>query len=153
VVSTFYALQDTKTPVQTAVVSVVANIVLGIVLMKTRLEHGGLALATSLASMLNLGLLIWVLRGKLGSLEWGSTLKSAGKTMLCSVIMGVVVWTVSIHIIPLENGSFTGLLTGLMVSIGIGIMLYGAFSFLMKSPELDKILVLIFHRGERPNIS
>jgi len=33
VVSTFYALQDTKTPVRMAVVSVIANIVLGVLLM------------------------------------------------------------------------------------------------------------------------
>ncbi len=54
VVSTFYALQDTRTPVITGAVSVCANIVLGIILMGP-MGHGGLALSTSLASMLNLG--------------------------------------------------------------------------------------------------
>ena len=80
-------------------------------------------------------------------------MRSTFKTILSSVVMGVVVWTVSIHIIPLENGSFAGLLTGIAASICIGILLYGTFSFLMKSPELDNILDLIFHRNERPNIS
>ncbi|MFC1811949.1 murein biosynthesis integral membrane protein MurJ [Thermodesulfobacteriota bacterium] len=148
VVSTFYSLQDTTTPVYTAVVSVAANIVLGIVLMKTRLEHGGLALATSLASMLNLGLLVWALRGKLGSMGWRNITKSAGKTMICSAIMGVVVWAMKNHMIPPVGGSFPGLLFGLVASIGIGIILYGSFSFLLKSPELDNILAVLFHRGE-----
>jgi len=61
VVSTFYALQDTRTPVRAAVVSVCANIMLGVILMGP-MGHGGLALSTSLASMLNLGLLVRALR-------------------------------------------------------------------------------------------
>jgi len=149
VVSTFYALQDTQTPVKTAFVSVVANIVLGIILMKTRLEHGGLALATSLASMLNLGLLVWALRGKLGVLGWTNFTKSAGKTMACSAIMGIVVWAISIYIIPSADGTFAGLLLGLVASIGTGIILYGAIAFLLKSPELDNILAVLFHREGR----
>ncbi|MBW1834980.1 MAG: polysaccharide biosynthesis C-terminal domain-containing protein, partial [Deltaproteobacteria bacterium] len=51
-VSTFYALQDTKTPVKMAAISVVANIIFSIILMQY-LGYRGLALATSLASMLN----------------------------------------------------------------------------------------------------
>lgn len=147
VVSTFYSLQDTKTPVQTAAISVAVNIVLGIVLMKTRLEHGGLALATSLASMLNLVLLLRVLSGKLGPLGWRQIIKSAGKTITCSLLMGIVVWVLSICVIPAEGGNFFGLLLGITVSIGIGTLLYGAFSFLLKSPELEHIMSVIFDRG------
>ena len=142
VVSTFYALQDTKTPVKIAVISISANILLGIILMGP-LAHGGLALSTSLASMLNLGLLIRALKIKLGRLGMKNIMESACKTVLCSAIMGVIVWGVALLIIPSEDGSLSGLFFGIMVSIIIGIVLYGSFSFLIKSPELEKVQAII----------
>lgn len=131
VVSTFYAMQDTKTPMRTAIVSILANIVLGIILMKP-LGHGGLALATSLASMLNLVLLVWKLKTKFGSLKWKNMAKSACKTVACSAIMGFAVWKIAPLIIPLHDASLSRLFFGLLGSIMIGIALYAFCSFLIK---------------------
>lgn len=142
VVSTFYALQDTKTPVRMAVISIIANIVLGIILMWP-LAHGGLALATSLASMLNFGLLVRALRIKLGPLGLRSIAESACKSLLCAAIMGVIISIFSIFVIPLADRSLYGLFFGLMGTIIIGFLLYGFFSFLIKSPELEKIWYII----------
>jgi peptidoglycan biosynthesis protein MviN/MurJ (putative lipid II flippase) len=104
-------------------------------------------LATSLASILNLVLLLRVLSGKLGPLGWRQIIKSGGKTIACSLVMGIAVWMLSICVIPAEGGNFFGLLLGIAVSIGIGTLLYGAFSFLLKSPELEHIMSVIFDRG------
>ncbi len=142
VVSTFYALQDTRTPVRMAVISIIANIVLGIILMGP-LAHGGLALATSLASMLNLGLLIRALKIKLGPLGLRNIAESACKSVLCAAIMGAVVMVVSIFMIPSADGSLHGLFFGLMGTIIIGFLFYGSFSFLIKSPEMEKVWGLI----------
>jgi putative peptidoglycan lipid II flippase len=141
VVSTFYSLQDTRTPVRAAIISVGANILLGIILMGP-LKHGGLALSTSLASMLNLALLIQALKVKIGALELRSIARSACKTMVCSTIMGVVVWAVALLIIPSENETFLSLFFGIMGSIVTGIILYGAFSLLLKSQELNHLLAI-----------
>jgi putative peptidoglycan lipid II flippase len=149
VVSTFYALQDTKTPVRMAVISVSANIILGIILMGP-LAHGGLALATSLASMLNFLLLVWALRLKLGALGLRNIIESVCKTMICSVIMGAAVWAIALLIIPSEDGTFSALLFGLMGSIVIGLVLYVSFSLLLKSQELGKVLAIVRKgRGEK----
>ncbi|NQT10719.1 MAG: murein biosynthesis integral membrane protein MurJ [Desulfobacteraceae bacterium] len=142
VVSTFYALQDTRTPVRMAVISIIANIVLGIILMGP-LAHGGLALATSLASMLNFGLLIRALKIKLGSLGLRSIAESACKSVLCAAIMGAVVMVVSIFMIPSADGSLHSLFFGLMGTIIIGFLFYGSFSFLIKSPEMEKVWGII----------
>ncbi len=69
VAQAFYSLQDTRTPVKIAVLAVAVNILLSVILMGP-LAHGGLALATSLAAMLNLGLLTVRLRKKIGRAEW-----------------------------------------------------------------------------------
>ncbi|EKE00922.1 MAG: hypothetical protein ACD_21C00251G0005 [uncultured bacterium] len=59
--SGFYSRQNIKTPVKIAVTAVLANIVLATILVFP-LKHAGLALATSLTSSLNAGLLFWTIR-------------------------------------------------------------------------------------------
>ena len=135
VAATFFALKDTRTPMIMAFVSVGANIVLGIILMGP-LAHGGLALATSLASILNLGLLVHALRSKLGSLGGRSIMRSAYRALLSAGFMGVVVWGTFSVFIPSEGGEVVELLLGLAGSILTGLMIYGLCSYLIKSPEL-----------------
>lgn len=139
VVSTFYSLQDTKTPVRAAAISVCANILLGIILMGP-LKHGGLALSTSLASMINLVLLVQALKVNLGALGLRNISRSAGKTVICSAAMGIVVWAVAQLIIPSENGTISRLCFGIMGSIFSGMVCYGGFSLLLKSQELNHVL-------------
>ena len=125
-----------------AVISVCANIILGVVLMGP-LGHGGIALATSLASMLNLGLLVRALKTKLGMLGLKAIMTSAYKTIICSVFMGAAVWAAAPFIMPSEDGSLMGLFFGLVGSIIIGLVLYGSFSLLLKSRELEKVMVMV----------
>lgn len=58
--SAFYSRQNIKTPVKIAAVAMVANLILNVALIKP-LAHAGLALATSIASLLNASLLIFFL--------------------------------------------------------------------------------------------
>ena len=105
--------------------------------------HGGLALSTSLASMLNLGLLIRALRTKLGVLGLKDITESACKTTLCSGVMGAAVWVTALLIIPVEDGTLSGLFFGLMGSILTGLVFYGSFSLFLKSKELKNVLAMV----------
>ena len=58
---TFYALQDTATPMWTGLAAVAANIALNLVLVRY-LAHGGLALATSIAALVNCAVMLILLR-------------------------------------------------------------------------------------------
>jgi len=58
--SGYFSRQDTKTPVKIGIVAMVSNIILSLLLV-TPLAHAGLALATSLASFVNAGLLFYFL--------------------------------------------------------------------------------------------
>ena len=139
VTATFFALQDTRTPALMAVVSILANIILGIVLMKP-LAHGGLALATSLASILNLGLLVHALGAKLGALGWRSIARSMCKTLLSSSGMGVAVWATARAMIPLETTTPAGLLGGVAVCIAVGLGFYALISYYLKSQVFNRVL-------------
>ncbi|MBI2792579.1 MAG: murein biosynthesis integral membrane protein MurJ [Gammaproteobacteria bacterium] len=59
-VSAFYARQNTKLPVKVAIFAMLANVVLNALLIGP-LAHAGLALASSLSSIINVLLLLWVL--------------------------------------------------------------------------------------------
>ena len=134
VAATFFALKDTRTPMIVAAISVGANILFGIILMRP-LAHNGLALATSIASVLNLGLLVYELRRKLGSLGWRHIARSAGTTLAGSVIMGAIVWGVSLVLIPQPGGRTLELLLGLSGCVITGVVVFGIFSYYLKSPE------------------
>jgi putative peptidoglycan lipid II flippase len=61
--SGFYAKQDTRTPVRIGILAMVSNMVFNVILIWP-LAHAGIALATSLASLVNAGFLYYYLRKK-----------------------------------------------------------------------------------------
>lgn len=82
---TFYALQDTTTPMWTGVVAVAVNIILNLILVKW-LAHGGLALATSLAALVGCLLLLYLLRRRLGHIGGWRLLREVVKVTLAAVV-------------------------------------------------------------------
>ncbi len=61
--SGFYAKQDMKTPVKIGVFAMVSNMIFNVILIWP-LAHAGIALATSLSALLNMGFLYFYLRKK-----------------------------------------------------------------------------------------
>jgi putative peptidoglycan lipid II flippase len=142
VVSAFYALQDTKTPVKIAVVSLIVNIFLSILLMGP-MRHAGLALATSLASAVNLILLIVALRKRLGRIEGHNILRSVVKSMVCAAVMGFVIGLVGLWAAPQCGKSPWYLLLWVLGSVGVGSILYGGLAFLFRSQELGAVVDIV----------
>ncbi len=132
IIPVFYALNDTKTPVRIAVVCLLANIGLSLLLM-IPLKHGGLALANSLSSMLNVVLLLRALEIKLEPFDENKIKKTVVKIAVCSVIMGGIVWAVASVVIPAENISSGRLFLSVTCCILTGIVSYGFFSYLFNS--------------------
>jgi putative peptidoglycan lipid II flippase len=135
-VPVFYSLQDTKTPVKISIMAMIVNIFLNLILaFMTPLKHGGLALATALSSMLNMGCLIVCLRQRLGRLGGRAIWASFVRIALASGIMGLLCWLV-IHYFCFINQTpwiKLGLLSGCIIG-GAGIFLL--FSHWLGSEEL-----------------
>lgn len=89
--SAFYSMQDTKTPVRTAVVGMLINILFSVALMGS-MRHAGLALANSIASWINFMMLFYLLRKKLGRVDGRRIASSFCKILFASVIMGGCGW-------------------------------------------------------------
>lgn len=90
---TFYALKDTRTPVWVSFWTLLINLVLGLVLMRFY-QHLGLAIALTLASMFNACLLLWLLRGRVGSLLQVSLWRPLLKVVPACLVMALLVQAV-----------------------------------------------------------
>ncbi len=137
VAQAFYSLQDTRTPVMVAIVALVTNIVCSAAfVLLTPLAHGGLALAASLASMVNICLLTVLLRKKIGRIDASRIARSLLKIIPASVAMGVIGWRVSLNPLWQQHGhslNKIGLLGG---GIVVSVCFYLGAMWLMKSEEL-----------------
>ena len=89
----FYSMQDTKTPVIVAFIAFIANAVLGYVLgFKLGLLHTGLAVSSSVSSVINFLLLFYLVEKRVGDINVRSILILCAKLIIVSVIMGIAAW-------------------------------------------------------------
>jgi putative peptidoglycan lipid II flippase len=86
----FYALRDTRTPVTFAIVALFVNLGLSAALVGP-LEVRGLALAVSVATIVEALLLFATIGPRMGALDTRSLGRSLGKTVVATVLMAEVV--------------------------------------------------------------
>lgn len=146
--ATFYSLQDTRTPVKVAVIAMMTNIIFSILLMRF-LRHSGLAFANSLASILNLTLLFFLLRRRLRRVDGRRIIKSLLKTSIASFLMAFTgsflikseLWKVSG--MALIKSLYLG------VIIALCILLYMLLCLILRSEEFLYIYRKAPWRGQR----
>ncbi len=87
----FYARQDTRSPVKYGLIAMGANTVLVLILIWP-LAHTGLALATSLAALINAGLLFINLRRREIYQPRAGWMKFLTQLFVANLVMGLVLW-------------------------------------------------------------
>lgn len=128
--SAYYARQDTKTPVKVAIIAMLVNIGLNLLLIGP-LVHAGLALATSLAALLNASLLYR------GLISQGVYLPQAGwrrfliQTIMASSGMAALLWTVSGSMTTWLQMSTWTQIYSLMFLMILGVISYFGFLLMM----------------------
>ncbi|PYT47831.1 MAG: murein biosynthesis integral membrane protein MurJ [Acidobacteria bacterium] len=142
IVPAFYSTRDTKTPVIIASISLVINIVLNIVFIQffyKRVQNGGPALATALATFFDFFALFIIFRIRYGSMGTMEILRSFSKIFLCAGIMGVACWfgnyytTFTIHSrFLVQLLVFAGLIVGATV-------LYLALAWVFRCHEIEEV--------------
>lgn len=145
IASAFYSLKDTLTPVVVAAICLIFNVIAALLLMKPLL-HGGLALATTLASMLNFILLFIILRKRLGRIDARNIISSSVKVGIASLIMGVVVYMFSLITSWTTHGLFLEKFLTLSVAVIIGILTFAFGAHIFKSPEMGFFANIIKQR-------
>jgi len=147
IVPVFYSLQDTWTPLKIALICLGANIAF-ISIFIFPLKHAGLALATSLSSILNLVLLFRKLHSKLGGIDMKKNIHSLLQIFFCSLLMGLSAYSIC-SMREWTTVGHTGekiVLLGTGMSVGIGV--YLVCSYWMKNEELSFLWKMLRKKKE-----
>ena len=142
VVAAFYALQDTRTPVMVAAIALAGNLLLSLMLMGP-LAHAGLALATALSAMVNMGLLVMLLAGRLKALNWWTILQSHLRVILASTpIVAAGLWVGSLGVWS-QPDAWIAKSVMLVVGIGLSVAGYVTVHTLLGSSEMEFLWGLV----------
>ena len=143
----FYAMENTRVPFAAASAAMVVNVLLNLILMGPLL-HGGLALATSLSSALNFGILavVFTRRFRMPLLS-GELLKETAKSLVSAVIMSAAVLWAAGQTQWLDVG--TGhRIAGLLGCMALGIIVYSVSALIMGSDGIKAVKARFSGRGE-----
>lgn len=144
----FYARMDTRTPVKFAMISVAVNIILNLVLMGP-LQHVGLALATSIASWLNMTLLAVTLSRR-GVLKSDIRLRRRlPRTIGASVLMAGGLWVAVPVLEPLFAAGGAQRVGAVILLIAGGLMGFGLFARLSGAIDARDFRALLRPGGAR----
>ncbi|WP_419741886.1 murein biosynthesis integral membrane protein MurJ [Paraclostridium dentum] len=144
----FYSLKDTKTPMINGIIAVILNIVLNIALVKV-MGHGGLALATSLSSIICILLLFISLKKKIGYYGQDKIKSTFIKTLLASIVMGIITYFVYKFLSGILGIGFIQEAISLGSSIAIGGVIYLALIVVFKVEEANMAIDMIKKKLKR----
>jgi putative peptidoglycan lipid II flippase len=135
----FYAMGNSRIPVLSSAASVACNIALSLVLVRS-LGHRGLALGTAVAALLNAGLLLVLLRARLGGLEGGRLLVAVVKVSLASIAMALAAYyTERLLHVPLAGHDLLAQAARVLGAIGAGMGVLALAAHLLRIEEFTQL--------------
>ena len=140
----YFARQDTRTPVRIAILCLTVNVVLNLALMGP-LAHVGIALATTLAGWLNVGLLAAGLARR-GFLKPDGRLKRRLPRMIAAAAgMALLLWGIALGLeTPLETAGLR--IAGLAALVAAGLVGYGALAAAIGAVSVSEMRALLSRR-------
>ncbi|KMY65843.1 hypothetical protein AAU61_19535 [Desulfocarbo indianensis] len=145
VLPAFYALKDTRTPVKVGLITLAINLAASLALMGP-LQHVGLALATSISGAANLGILLWLLRRRLGPLGGRALVKSMAKAGLASLIMAAAVAAAAYGPDWGEAGGLLKRVARPLAGVAVGAVVFLLAAWAMRLPELRELRGILRRR-------
>lgn len=133
----FYASGDTKTPMKIALVMVGINVCLNLVLIWW-LREAGLAWSTAICAIAQTVGLMIAARRKLGLDLFDGRVRAFGMIIAGSIVMGACVW--GVETVLSEPDSWGGHAVRVAVLTGVGVVVYGVWSIVMKMDELGWLI-------------
>lgn len=127
-VTCFYSMHDTMTPVKTALISVVLNLILNLALMWP-MKLGGLALATSISATVNFLMLYSILKKRIGRLGTREIAGSFLRVLLASIFMGIVLKLTSAN---------AACIPGMLLSMTAGAVAFMLAAYIFRVRELER---------------
>ncbi len=140
----FYAMHDTKTPVIVGVGAMGLNIALSLGLIAP-LAHGGLALANSVATILEVLILLVILQRRLGDMDTRRIVLSVARIAVAALTMGATL--VMFTTVFAESSAILIAILG----AAIGAVVYFIVTFLLRSEEIAFVLRRVNRKSQIAN--
>jgi putative peptidoglycan lipid II flippase len=139
----FYAMHDTKTPVYVGVSAMTLNIGFSYLFAYIFLKvgwapHGGMALANSLATGIEMVLLLYLMKKRLNGLDEGVLIKGMFIALISALLMAGSVW----YWMLVASAKADWLILG--GGLILGMVVYGGCLVLFRAPEVS----LVWNRGD-----
>ncbi|MBM7870102.1 putative peptidoglycan lipid II flippase [Clostridium pascui] len=131
----FYAVKDTKTPMINSFVGIIINVVINIFIVNY-MKVSGLALATSISSIIITLLMLINLNKKMNGIELKNIYVTFIKTLVSAAIMGIIINIVSIYCVNTFGNNAYGSLISLLVNFVIGLTIYFVCIYFLKVEEI-----------------
>lgn len=138
----FYAQQDTKTPLYISIVAVGLNILLAVwFVLGLRLDVYGLALAQSIVSIVEVIILFSVMAGRIPGLFNVDFMHAVSRMISASGLMGVVCYGVlQLLNLTVQDQSLFATLPKFAVIVGVSLVFYVVISRVFRLSEADPII-------------
>ena len=144
---TFYALGDSRTPVEISIASVIVNAILNVLLARV-LGYRGLALGTSIAALFNAAGLLWLLHARLNGLDDRRVLSSLARIVIASLVMGMAALAVNDLLETWMGGdTFVYQAIRLLLTIVSALLVLGISAHFLRIREFREALALVAKRG------
>ncbi|HEX5035874.1 MAG TPA: murein biosynthesis integral membrane protein MurJ [bacterium] len=143
----FYSMQDSKTPVRVATMSVAVDFAVSLALMWS-LKHVGLAIAVATASVFNFVMHVVDFRKKVGALGLGRILAGTARTVIATLVMVGAIWAFKRYV-PLLPGREGHVMDAarLGVHIVLGIAVYLLAGLALRMEEFSGLKAILKKRG------
>lgn len=145
----FYALRRSRIPVAASIASVAANVVLAIVLVRV-MGFAGLALATSLAAIVNAALQLVLLHRELGGIEAARIGVTLLKTTAAALVMAAAAWAADAGLrMALPGDAVPVQAVRVFATIAVALAALAGASWVLRLREFEEALAMVLGRFKR----
>ncbi len=147
-VPVFYALEQVWVPAFGTLIYILAYVVSALPLMEP-FKHAGLCMAISIGATAQALFLVAVLRRRIGRVGFGKTIVSWLRFLLASAPMAAGIFALSNLGAWEEGGNSLRNIGVLALTVLAGVVIYGVASYILRVPELTKLVDAIKQRRRR----
>ncbi len=130
----FYAKQDTKTPLFVGIAMIALNIILIMIFKNFTISHGGIPLANAIVALINAVTLSIIISAKTKHIFTKDIFIHILKVIISSIVMFGVIYLINIALKDFNEGMLQNILR-VCVGTGGGVVTYFVLTYLLKSNE------------------
>jgi putative peptidoglycan lipid II flippase len=135
----FYALGRTRVPLIASVSAVAANLIWNVLTFR-RFGHVGLALGTSIAALVNFGVLVFAFERQITGFITRELLLPFAKILAAAAVMAAAVWLVTSRMEAMPGAGTVASLMKALVPIVVGVGVYFGAARALRLQEAATLL-------------